>query len=412
MNDGRKYLLFFSIVGMMVFLFFSRALLSVFMIAFVVIACYHKNPRAQLRNFLSSPVLWGMSLLFLMPLLSGLWSTDKKEWVDVLRIKLPLLVLPVAFAAPFQFSRKQWDIIAWIFLALVAGGSIWSMFHYASDMEAINESYLRAKSIATPLGNDHVRFSWLVSIAVLLCGWIWWRVRDRQKLLATIVLLNMAWLIIFLHLLAARTGLFSFYIMVLVIGTWLILEKAKLVTGIILLIALVSLPFVAYLLLPSFQNRVSYILYDYGHFSESRYLPGGNDAARVISLRAGWALLNKNPIAGIGAGDIPALTRQWDINQYPGMLDTDIIYPSSEWLIYGLTAGWPGVILFTAIMLVPFFYQRRPGLVWLLLHLTAAFSFLFDMGLEIQFGVFVYSFIVLWWWKWFKPQKEITLTDD
>jgi O-antigen ligase len=122
--------------------------------------------------------------------------------------------------------------------------------------------------------------------------------------------------------------------------------------------------------------------------------------------------LNKNPVVGVGAGDIPALTKQWDISQYPGMLDTDIIYPSSEWLIYGLIAGWPGVILFTAIMLVPFFYQRRPGLVWLLLHLTAAFSFLFDMGLEIQFGVFVYSFIVLWWWKWFKPQKEITLTDD
>jgi O-antigen ligase len=382
------------------------------MIAFAVVACCHKNPQAQLRTFFSSPVLWGMSLLFLMPLISGLWSADKKEWLTVLRIKLPLLVLPLAFAAPFYFSRKQWDIIAWIFLALVTGGTIWSMMHYAGDIDAINESYLRAKSIATPLGNDHVRFSWLVSVAVLVCGLIWWKIRERQKLLAVGVLLIMAWLIIYLHLLAARTGLFSFYIMLLVIGTWLILEKAKLVTGIILLAALVSLPFVAYLLLPSFQNRVAYILYDYGHFSESRYLPGGNDAARVISLRAGWALLNKNPVVGVGAGDIPALTKQWDISQYPGMLDTDIIYPSSEWLIYGLIAGWPGVILFTAIMLVPFFYQRRPGLVWLLLHLTAAFSFLFDMGLEIQFGVFVYSFIVLWWWKWFKPQKEITLTDD
>jgi hypothetical protein len=29
-----------------------------------------------------------------------------------------------------------------------------------------------------------------------------------------------------------------------------------------------------------------------------------------------------------------------------------------------------------------------------------AFSFLFDIGLEAQFGVFVYAFIVLWWWKW------------
>jgi hypothetical protein len=34
------------------------------------------------------------------------------------------------------------------------------------------------------------------------------------------------------------------------------------------------------------------------------------------------------------------------------------------------------------------------------LNIIAAFSFLFDIGLEVQFGVFIYSFLVLWLWKW------------
>ena len=29
-------------------------------------------------------------------------------------------------------------------------------------------------------------------------------------------------------------------------------------------------------------------------------------------------------------------------------------------------------------------------------------GFVFDIGLEVQFGIFIYSFIVLWWWKWLK----------
>lgn len=412
MNDWRKHLLFYSIIAMMISLFVSRALLSVFMMFFVLVSFLHKDIKSHIRNFFSSPVLWGMSLLFVLPLISGLWSEDKKEWLAVLRIKLPLLILPLSFAGPFKFSRKQWDILGFVFIGMVTAGTIWSMVHYADDIQAVNESYLRAKSIATPLGNDHVRFSWLVSITALLSGMMWWQMRRQNRIIAAVLLLVTGWLIVLLHLLAARTGLFSFYIILFVTGAWLILQKARPLQGIALLFVLIALPFMAYFSLPSFQNRVKYILYDYDYFSDMRYLPGGNDATRVIAIRAGWNLLRENPIAGTGAGDIAAETKKWDKKSYPGILESDIHYPSSEWLIYGLIFGWAGVLIFTVVMLVPFFDRRKPVLVWILLHTTAALSFLFDMGLEVQFGVFIYSFIVLWWWKWFKPQKKITLSND
>jgi hypothetical protein len=35
-----------------------------------------------------------------------------------------------------------------------------------------------------------------------------------------------------------------------------------------------------------------------------------------------------------------------------------------------------------------------------MINITAGFSLLFDIGLEVQFGVFVYSFIVLWLYQW------------
>jgi O-antigen ligase len=409
MLSFRLHLLYYSIIGMMASVFFSRALLSIFMIVFVLAAFLHNDLKGHIRRFFSSPLLWSMSLLFVLPLLSGLWSEDKKEWMSIVRLKLPLLLLPLAFAGSFSFSKQQWSILGFVFIALVTAGTLWSMFHYTGNIEAVNASYLKAKSIVTPMANDHIRFSWLVSIAVLLCGWMVWKNKKQDKKILIALVVSGAWLIVFLHLLAARTGLFSLYIMIFITGTLLVVRKAKLMTGVALLLLLLALPLLAYNLFPSFQNRTKYIMWDYGYFKEMHYLPGGNDAARVISMRAGWNILEKNSLYGIGAGDITEATGSWDKEYYPEILESDILYPSSEWLVYGLIAGWPGVLLFTMIMLVPFFTKHNRNLAWWLLHITAAAGFIFDIGLEVQFGVFIYAFVVLWWWKWL---DYLTLNND
>ena len=214
----------------------------------------------------------------------------------------------------------------------------------------------------------------------------------------------MGWLIVFLHILAARTGLFSFYIMLFAVALWLIIKKMKWQYGIILLVSLIALPVVAYYVLPSFQNRVKYIRYDMGYFKEAHYLPGANDAVRVISMKAGWSLLKENPVKGVGFGDIGSATEKWDDANYPGMLERDKIYPGSEWLIYGVGSGIPGFLVFTFCMIIPFFTKNKNRLLWWLLNMTAAFGFLFDIGLEVQYGVFIYSFLVLWWYKWPVPE--------
>jgi O-antigen ligase len=400
MTAWRKQLLFYSIIAMLAGLFCSRVLLSISMMLFVTVAFFHKDIRSHLRQFFRSPLLWSMSLLFILPLLSGLWSDDKKEWLDILQVKLPLLALPLAFAGPFTFSKQQWHSIAYFFIGLVAAGTLVSVSRYISNMDAVNQSYLKAKTMITPLGNDHVRFSWLVSITVLLSGWMIWKTRQQNRVVAIVLGLISSWLIIYLHLLVARTGLFSLYIILFITGGWLIFKKIKPVLGMVFLLSLLLLPFVAWYLFPSFQNRVKYFMYDYRYAREVHYLQGGNDAVRVISLRSGWNVLSQHEWIGVGAGDIPVEIRKWDQQTYPGILEADILYPSNEWLIYGLIAGWPGVLIFTGILLVPFFSRKRNRLMWWLLNSTVAGSFLFDIGLEVQFGVFIYAFIVLWWWKW------------
>lgn len=400
MEDWRKQLLFYSIIVMMVSLFLSRAALSVSILFFVLVCFFHPDIKRQLKIFFSSPLLWSMSLLFLLPLLSGWWSADKKEWLNILRIKLPLLLLPLAFAAPFNFLKRQWQWLAAIFIILITAGTVWSMFHYISDMAAVHEGYLRAKSILTPLDDDHVRFSWLVAVAILSAVWLWWK-NQAQRNISIMLWLVIIWLIIFLHILAARTGLFSFYIILFATIVWIGFKKNRVLYGAVLLVPLIALPVVAYFVLPSFRNKVKYFKYDFGYFKDAHYLPGGNDASRIISLKAGWNVMNDNRTTGAGFGDISGETVKWYANNYPEMQQSDKILPSSEWLIYGAGCGIPGLLVFTFAMAVPFFLRVRYRWRWWLVNLIVVFGFLFDIGLEVQFGVFIYSFIVLLGWKWF-----------
>ncbi len=403
-------------------LFFSRAVLSVSMIAFVAFSFFHTGIKRQLFHFISSPLLWGMSLLFFIPFLSGLWSGDKKEWAEIVLIKLPLLMLPLAFAAPSgsnwnQLQKKQWEKLGYFFILLVTAATCWCMFHYLSNATEINESYLQAKSIVTPLENDHVRFSWLVSVGILLAGWFCIVNRKENKLFSSLFAFVALWLIIFLHILAARTGLISFYIMAIGSVGWFFLKKPGSVSiawyyRLSIIMAIIVLPFVAYKVIPTFQNRVKYILYDKEFFRKAHYLPGSTDGVRIISIKAGWAMMQEQPATGTGFGDVLIKAKKWYRENYPQMIEADKILPSSEWMIYGAGCGWPGFILFSLVMLIPFFIKTSNSFLWWLLNSTAACSFLFDIGLEVQFGVFIYAFTILWWWQWLQPLPVIPIEKE
>jgi hypothetical protein len=194
-----------------------------------------------------------------------------------------------------------------------------------------------------------------------------------------------------------------------VLACWLAVKQKKTGMALLALVLALALPVAAYFLFPTFQNRVKYMLYDKGFFEKAHYLPGGNDAVRVISIKAGWELMNALPLTGSGFGDVERSVKDWYREHYPSMTEPDKILPASEWMMYGAGNGWPGFLFFSLSMLLPFFISVRRRLPWWLLNGSAALSLLFDIGLEVQYGVFAYAFCVLWWWKWLNDENKASL---
>lgn len=396
----RQQLIFLSILLMILALFTSRALLSVAIIIFLFFTCVHAGFSRQLLQFIRKPFLIFLALLFIIPFLSWFWSQDKEMWLRFVRIKLPLLLLPLAFAGNWQLSGKQWKQVAFVFIFSALAGCSWSFWQYFQNAGLIHEGYLRAKVIPTPLGNDHVRFSLLVCMA-LITTTVLIKI-SKSKNLNILLASACIFFIAYLHILSARTGLIAFYIFLVMSILYILFSARKNKWFAVLLGSLVLMPLAAWLFLPTFQNRIRYIIYDFSYIQKSTYLPGSNDGNRVLSIKAGWDILKNHPW-GVGSGDVIPETWAWYDLHVPGMLETDKFFPSSEWLMYGCIAGWLGALFFTVVMIMPFFQKNiRETFFWFSLNAIITFSFMFDIGLEVQYGVFIYSFIILWWWKWLK----------
>lgn len=397
-----QQLVFYSMLFMLLFLFTSRALLSVSLILFLFFTCFHKKFNEQFKTFLKNPFLIGMSLLFFIPFVSGLWSADQHMWLRFVRIKLPLLFLPLAFAGNWQLSSKQWRWVAYVFLFLVFAGCCWSLWQYAQNTSLLHKEYLKAKIFSTPLDNDHVRFSLLACIAIV-CAVVVIH-KTMQKITRFILAGACIFFIVYLHILSARTGLIAFYIFIL-LGIFyfiFLLKKIKWVAA--LLVLMMAMPVAAWFLLPTFQNRIRYNFYDLSNVSQNKYAPGSNDGSRILSLKAGWYVLKQHPF-GVG-GDVVNKTFAWyDANTPYKIPESQKLFPSSEVLMYAGFAGWIGMFLFFLSMALPLFQRTKKYFFWFTLNLIMAFSFLFDIGLEAQFGVFIYAFIILWWWKWFAIEQ-------
>jgi O-antigen ligase len=394
----KQRLIFFSVIVMLVSLFTSRFLLSIGFILFLLLTCFHKNFIRQLRFFFSTPFLLGISFLFFIPFITWFWTEDKSMWMRFARIKLPLFLFPLAFAGNWRLSLKQWRWIAYTFLLLVFAGCIWSLWQYVQNIHAVHGAYLKAKIFSTPLENDHVRFSLSVCIGVICCALLVKEIFEKR--IRIILALLCIFFVVYLHILSARTGLISFYIFLLMWIFYLIfsLKKTKWIPALLALI--IAMPVAAWFLFPTFQNRIRYNLYDLSNVRENKYVPGANDGNRILSLKAGWSVLKEHPF-GVG-GDVVHKTYEWYDRNLPQMLETDKLFPSSEPLMYAGFAGWIGLALFIVIMVLPFFLRtKRNYFFWLVLNLIMVFSLLFDIGLEVQFGVFIYALIILWWWKWF-----------
>jgi hypothetical protein len=337
------------------------------------------------------------------------WSQDKTEWMRILQIKVPLLLLPLLSLPLAHLGVKATRMMLYWMGGTLGFSMSRTVWYYLRHMQESATGYLQAKVLPVDLGNDHVRYGWLLALVFagglyLLASTRYQKEYDRKWLVALLV-----FIFIFQHLLASKTGLAGTY---LALTLFIVMERQRAWvrrTAWLLL----TVPLAAWALLPTFRNRLRFVRWDFQHYSRGAYAEGLSDAPRVASVKAGWDIWKDHPWLGCGFGDIRTEATKWYTRNTPALKEYEQILPSNEFILYGAAGGIAAFFLFSMAVLCPFFIRGlRRSFFWLSFNLLAVAGFTYEIALETQFGIFIYAFLGCWLHAWLTRPPMAPVAQD
>ena len=384
-------------------------LLSVGMWGLVIAAIWHLwrlQPEAGLwgalrsgtLNFVRNRSYLSISLLFVVVLLSGLWSEEYPFWLDRTRVRLPFLVLPWAFANFPPLNIRQYTSIIYLLvlsLILLAAGS---MVNFWLDTDTVLGGLGEGQPV--PVLRQHIRFSLMIVVGVLSGGWLvskadYWSSNQERRWFA----IGIAFLFVVLHILSVRSALVAMYAaLAFTVFRYLYLTR-QWKQGIIAIVFLAMAPVIAYQRMESLQQRIAYMVYDWQHFNSKDGGESYSDSERFISLYVGVQMWLENPLLGVGTGDLETEILKMTERLYPRYAETPKL-PHNQFIYILAATGIFGAILSLIAFLLPLFQLRyRSCYLFVVFQVVIFVSFLVEYTLETSIGAAFYLFYLLWWMK-------------
>ena len=355
----------------------------------------HPNGIQHIKKVAQNKSWWLYWIIFALYLITIFYSNDlSRAWFAV-QMKLPFLILPIVFySTPKVTSRDLKNVLA-LFIITTVVVSVVALIEFYQDQSGITESLKAGGSMILPI--SHPRFSLLVAIALLSSIYLFIQKHTVWfKWEQAIWLLLATFLFIFLHILAVRSGLFSFYIasFLLILVSLIKNRKQPVLIGLIAII--LCAPILSYLFIPTFKNKINYMQYDLEMLFNKRNIDMPlSDSDRVISILSGIESMKQNPIIGIGIGDINQTTKAIYEEKFPLRKDR-IKLPHNQFIYVGVFSGILGLLLFLYFIFFPFFQSttyNNPIYFGILVILIS--SFLVEATLETQLGTTIFTFFVM-----------------
>ncbi|MEZ4886258.1 MAG: O-antigen ligase family protein [Chitinophagales bacterium] len=388
-----RYVGIFACLLIMLGLVSYRALMSIGMITLGVRAVLSLHPKKNILHLLQNKALLALLGIFFLYFLSGLWSENLSYWLDRLRMKLPFLALPFGFAALQNAKLKDYQYLLYTFFWLIAAICLGILGIYLNDFQNLNEIYRAGQVLPTPV--HHIRFSLMVVYAFALGLYFLEKsffVRFPQEKIAIIICT--LFLLVFIHILAVRSGLLALYLVLGYQFFHYIFRSKKYWVG--LGIAVLGLAFIAaaFYFIPTLQNKIGYTEWSLDRFEEHEELATLSDSKRIATIEAAIVEGKKHWVMGVGIGDVQDVTTIYLQKHYPAIANLGII-PHNQYLFVWLGVGTIGLFVFMVLFLYPIFYQKSyRDSQFVSLHLIILSSFLVEHTIEVQIGSAFYTLFV------------------
>lgn len=415
-DSYRQQALFLCACWMVSLVISAEFITSISMIGLLVLALFERKQiegkyrltwRGQLKErfvqHLGNKAWLAVLVPFLLVLVTSIYSNDLDYTLERLRIKLPFLILPFAFFSLPAFSRRDYDGLLCLFMYLMFGSAIYVGINYSLNFTAINESISRGQPIPTPV--SHIRYSLMLAFAILIGGSLLvqgftWRYKWERYLIGAVVF----FLFGFIHVLSVRSGLLVLYLCLFFLSVRYLLLAGRWLMTIVVFVGLSALPFLMYQMVPSFYQKINYMLYDLDMYRQGK-IEGLSDSERITSLMIGLEIGHQHPFFGVGAGDLRQEVRKIYEERHPQMM---VKMPHNQLVSIYAGTGLLGLLVFLTAFFWPLYHQKNyRDPIFAALHLMIFFSFMVENTIENAVGVAFYTLFLLLGMAYLKRGKSI-----
>lgn len=390
------YWAYAAVLCMFAGLILSRALYSAGLLLMALYWFLNTQPTGLWRR----PWFLSMLALPLLVLVADLMHGTAVDGSFFIKLSLPLF--PLFFFA-WRPGDKEMEVLTLLIMCVLSITALHSIGSFLLNTDQVVDGYKKARVMQVGFYHDHIRISLAMAASVIMALYSF--SISSVKWRRVVYLVYAIFMVLFLHILTARTGLLVLYIAIAVLLVFQLWKyhKRKLMAAFTIMILF---PVVAYQLIPSFRHRVGFVRYDFGYYSNMEYRPGSSDGFRYYSWLSGWDAFKDQTLAGTGFRQLHEVNRQWFISNFPDIGETEIIQPSSEFLLHAAAAGVVGLLIFCWFAFAPLAVKKLRSNAWFMaIFAGMAATWVFEILPENQYGIFVTGFFLAWAW-WLAERNE------
>lgn len=239
-QNFHNYAYFVSLIIIAISLPYSKFSLSIGVILLVINWLLSFQWKKKWAMFKKNSAVLFFVIFYLVHLAGILYSTDKSFAFNQLRIKMPLLFLPVVMATTEKIQPLAIKSILLLFVAAVFSNTLISSAYIFNFLPVKISDYRDAS-----LFISHIRFSLMLLLALSII-WYFFRKEKTCIPLRMVYFIVFLWLIFYLFLFKVLTGIFLFFILLFsIIVREIILcnsmvKKTYILCGAILLLLAIS----------------------------------------------------------------------------------------------------------------------------------------------------------------------------
>jgi O-antigen ligase len=370
-------------------LFWGRAIMASGMIMLLCNAVINKDVAKHIKILLQHKVLLSVVLMYICLAISVGWSSNQAYTLHKLQLHLPMLALPLGILSFTKLSKQDFYLLIGLFIIAVLLASIWSTSKYISNKDFYINSYSFGQVIPVPFKQDHIRFSLAVVLAIHFCIFLF--IQEQAMLLKILVALFVVWLSIYLHILAVKTGLLSFYILLLTYAIFFIKSKKQYTIGLVLIALIIIMPTLAFKKSETFRKKVYYTWYSMHKIMDVNSNNATSDEGRLLSYALAIPIIKQNFALGVGVGDMQHAMEQAYIKNKKNT-NGKILLPHNQLLVMQLAAGILGSLSFVWFMLVPWLSKYKNKLLLIGLYVIFILPLMVEPMHETQYGIAIHLF--------------------